>query len=464
MKKKNHWISLPALFFGLMVISCTTAPKSGASGTMTLPGTEHIGPEYHLLWNDEFEGNKLDPSNWNIELRNPGWTNNELQEYTGSEKNVFVHDGCLVLKALRTKTGAGKVYYTSGKVNSRNKRDFLYGKVVVRAKVPAGKGLWPAIWMMPNKESLYGPWPRCGEVDIMEILGSETNRMYGTLHYGLPHKQNQGTVKLDKSSFADEFHEFSVEWEPGEIRWLLDGKKFLTVNDWFTAASADAPEAAYPAPFNQPFYVQMNLAVGGNWPGNPDAHTNFDNAEFLIDYVRVYQLKKYDVHVQKPKVEVTFRKPDETGNFIHNGNFTIPEKLNDTEDWIFLLFGKGEGAARIRDNMLIVSTTNPGKLDYAVQIVHPLIPMVKGSTYKITFKAKADSERTGIVTISAPEVNWIRYFPDTKFKLKNIWQTYTYTFKMDKKDDPHGRLEFNLGNQPSSATVYITDVRVEEVK
>jgi beta-glucanase (GH16 family) len=464
MKKKNHRISLPALFFGLILISCTPSSKSGASGTMISPGTEHIGPEYHLLWNDEFEGGKLDTSNWNIELRNPGWTNNELQEYTGSEKNVFVHDGCLVLKALHTKTGAGKEYYTSGKVNSRNKRDFQYGKVVVRAKVPAGKGLWPAIWMMPNKESLYGQWPRCGEVDIMEILGSETNRMYGTLHYGVPHKQNQGTVRLDKSSFADEFHEFSIEWEPGEIRWLLDGKKFLTVNDWFTAAAEDAQEAAYPAPFNQPFFVQMNLAVGGTWPGNPDKNTNFNNAEFLIDYVRVYQLNNYDVHVQKPKVDVTFRKPDETGNFINNGDFAVSEEMDDSKDWIFLLFGKGEGSAEIRENMLVVSTKNPGKLDYAVQIVHPLIPMVKGNRYKITFKAKADSERTGIVTISAPEVNWIRYFPDTKFDLKNTWQTYTYIFEMNKKDDPHGRLEFNLGNQPSSATVYITNVRVEEVK
>ncbi len=464
MIKKNNLILVKVLFLGLILFSCATGPKSGTSGKIILPGTEDIGPEYHLLWNDEFEGDELDTSNWNIELRNPGWTNNELQEYSDSEENVFVNDGCLVLKALKTADGENRDYYTSGKVNSMNKRDFLYGKVVVRAKVPAGKGLWPAIWMMPNKESLYGQWPRCGEVDIMEILGSETNRMYGTLHYGVPHKQNQGTVRLDKNSFADEFHEFSIEWEPGEIRWLLDGDKYLTVNDWYTAASEDADEAAYPAPFNQPFFVQMNLAVGGDWPGNPDKKTDFDNAEFLIDYVRVYQLDNYDVNVQKPRVDVTFRSPDETGNYINNGNFTVSEKLNDSEDWIFLLFGKGEGSAEIRENMLIVSTVNPGKLDYAVQVVHPLIPMVKGNKYKITFDAKADSERTGIVTISAPEVNWIRYFPDTEFDLKNIWQTYTYTFEMDKKDDPHGRLEFNLGNQPSSATVYITNVRVDEVK
>ena len=245
---------------------------------------------YNLLWSDEFDGNTLNEENWNRELRDPGWTNNELQEYTASDDNIFVRDGKLVLKAIKTEKD-GKEYYTSGKVNSQNKRDFMYGKVVVSAKVPEGQGLWPAIWMMPQDEQFYGQWPKCGEIDIMEVLGNQVDTAYGTLHYGEPHAEQQGTVVLkDGSTFASEFHEYSVEWEPGEFRYYIDGEHYLTINDWFTAVNGE-DEKPYPAPFNQPFFVQMNLAVGGNWPGNPDETTDFDNAEFEIDYVRVYQYK-----------------------------------------------------------------------------------------------------------------------------------------------------------------------------
>ena len=453
-------LNILLLISAWVVCGCSTIKEQEKA----IVATEKIDAKYHLLWSDEFDGTELNKNNWNIELRQPGWTNNELQEYTNSKSNVYLRDGFLVLKAQKSETDNGNIAYTSGKVNSQNKRDFTYGKVVVRAKVPVGKGLWPAIWMMPKKESTYGQWPRCGEIDIMEVLGSEANRMYGTLHYGVPHKQNQGSVKLDAGSFASDFHEYSVEWEPGEIRFLLDGNLYYSTNNWFSAPSEDADELAYPAPFNQPFFVQMNLAVGGDWPGNPDEHTDFNNAEFLIDYVRVYQLSDYDTNVTKPQPDMTMRKQDETGNFIHNGDFSTDESLTDSEDWSFLLFGKGAGSAEIKDNTLVVTTKNPGELDYAVQIVQPQLPMRKGLTYKITFDAKADGSRTGIVALTAPEGNWIRYFPDTKFDMGTSWQTYTYTFKMSKKDDPYGRLEFNLGNQNSSETVYIRNVRVESIK
>ena len=222
-------------------------------------------------------------------------TNNELQEYTTSEENAFVKNGKLVLKAIKSEKD-GKDYYTSGKITSQNKKDFTYGKVVVSAKTPEGKGLWPAIWMMPQDESFYGQWPKCGEIDIMEVLGDDTTTSYSTIHYGEPHAEQQGTITLDKGSFSEDFHEYSVEWEPGEMRFYTDDELVLTVNDWFTAVEGE-DEKEYPAPFNQPFFVQMNLAVGGNWPGNPDKNTDFDKAEFEIDYVRVYQKDEYDLNV-----------------------------------------------------------------------------------------------------------------------------------------------------------------------
>jgi len=416
---------------------------------------------YTLLCNDEFDGKALDESIWNYEPHEPGWTNNELQEYTTSENNVFLKAGKLIIKAIKTTDSKGNAYYTSGKITSKDKKIFTYGKVVARAKVPEGKGLWPAIWMMPQDESFYGQWPKCGEIDIMEVLGNQTDTAYGTIHYGEPHAQQQGTYKLDKGTFASDYHDYSVEWEPGKMRFYIDGNLYETVNDWFTAVQGE-DEKPYPAPFNQPFFVQLNLAVGGTWPGNPDETTNFDNAEFEVDYVRVYQKPEYDTNVKKP--EKVFRQPLEDGNYIHNGSFAEKEDLSDDTDWKFLLFQGGEGTAEIKDGMLVIASTNQGTVDYSVQLVQPEIPMLKGKKYKISFDAYADEARDIIVCVSAPNNGWIRYFPDTTLTLSTEKKTYTYEFEMTEKDDPYGRLEFNLGNRGSTATVYLTNVRVEEVK
>lgn len=415
---------------------------------------------YSLLWNDEFSGSALDESKWNYEPHEPGWTNEELQEYTTSTDNVFLRDGKLVIKAIKSDKN-GKDYYTSGKVTGQKKTDFTYGKVVVSAKVPEGQGLWPAVWMMPKDESYYGQWPKCGEIDIMEVLGNDVSTAYGTLHYGEPHGEVQGTWALTGQTYADSFHEYSVEWEPGEIRWYIDGNLYNTANDWFTAEQGK-DEKPYPAPFDQPFFVQMNLAVGGTWPGNPDASTDFDKAEFEVDYVRVYQKPEYDMNVKKP--EKKFREPLEDGNYIINGDFSEAEDLTDDVNWKFLLFNGGEGAAEIKDNMIVVTSQAEGTEEYSVQLVQPDLPMIKGKKYRVTFDAYADEERDIVVCVSAPSAGWIRYLQDTKLTLSTEKQTFTYDFEMKDKDDNNGRLEFNMGKRGSTATVYISNVRVEEIK
>lgn len=415
---------------------------------------------YTLLWHDEFNGTSLNTDVWTIEQRRPGWTNNELQEYTTSGDNVFIRDGRLVLKAIKTQKN-GKDYYTSGKVNTRSKKDFMYGKVVVSAKVPEGQGLWPAIWMMPTNEGLYGNWPRCGEIDIMEVLGNQPHIAYATIHYGNPHAQQQGFKTLaDGNTFADDFHEFSLEWEPGEMRFYVDGELIHTVNDWYTALGG--MEKPYPAPFNQDFYLQLNLAVGGNWPGNPDETTDFSRAEFEIDYVRVYQKPEYDTNVKRP--EKKFREPLEDGNLIYNGDFSEAEDLHDNTNWVFLLFQGGEGSAEIKDGMMIIKTRNQGAVDYSVQLVQADLPMYKGRKYLISFEARASETRNMNVCVSAPNVNWIRYFPDTSVTLSNSWQNYTYEFTMKEMDDNYGRLEFNMGNMGSTADIYMRNVRVEFIE
>lgn len=416
--------------------------------------------EYHLLWHDEFDGDTLNTQNWNIEIREPGWTNNELQAYTDASENVYVKDGMLVLQAKKTKSENGLTTYTSGKVNGKGLHQFLYGKVVVRAKVPAGQGLWPAIWMMPQDESFYGQWPKCGEIDIMEILGNQTHILYSNIHYGLPHGENQGTYVLkDGTHFSDDFHEFSVEWEPDEIRFYVDGELFHTVNNWYTAVEGE-DEVTYPAPFDQPFFVQMNLAVGGDWPGNPDRTTNFDEAKFEIDYVRIYQKSTYDTEVVNPSS--VMREPDETGNYVRNADFSVQEDLQDTQDWIALFLEGGIGETYIENGEMVVTATAAGNQEYSVQLVQPAIPVEQGGVYKVTFEAMAEENREMKVAVTAPEKSWIRYLPDTACTLDTAWQTYEFTFTMHNENDAMARLEFNMGNQDSKATIHLRNVRLEK--
>ena len=206
----------------------------------------------------------------------------------------------------------------------------------------------------------------------------------------------------------------------------------------------------------------MNLAVGGTWPGDPDETTDFDKAEFEVDYVRVYQKPEYDTNVTKP--EKHYREALEDGNFVYNGDFAEAEDLTDDENGKFLLFEGGKGAAEIRDNMIVITTEDEGTVDYSVQLVQPEMPIIKGKKYRVTFDAWADEERDIIVCVSAPNAGWIRYLEDTTLTITPEQTTYTYDFEMNDKDDPLGRLEFNMGHKDSTATVYITNVRLEEVE
>lgn len=418
---------------------------------------------YKLVFKDDFDGNELNMKNWNYETHEPGWVNNELQEYTDSKDNIYVKDGKLVIKANKTtKTVDGKKqdWYTSGKVTSKAKQDFKYGKFEIKAKAVKGQGLWPAIWMMPREENFYGQWPRCGEIDIMELLGHEPNKSYATVHYGNPHKEQQGTYVLDKGTLADDYHVYGLEWEPSEMRFYVDGKLINKVNDWYTATEGKG-EVTFPAPFDQFFYLQFNLAVGGNWPGNPDKTTNFDNAKFMIDYVKVYQKDSYDENVQRPeKPQVVLREPDKNGNYIVNGDFSKQENLADDIDWGEKYANGGVGKVTFENGQMVIKTTDAGSVDYSVQIVQPNLPMQKGGTYKLSFDAYADEARTMITDISGPDNSYIRYFNDTTVKLTKEKQSFSYEFTMEQDSDANGRLEYNLGNQGSKATVYISNVKL----
>lgn len=427
---------------------------SSSSGSSS-DNNQQENKQWNLVWQDNFEGDKLDLENWSYEKHEPGWVNNELQEYTDSEDNTFIKDGNLVIKAIETEKD-GKKHYTSGRITTQNKQTFKYGKFEIKAKFPKGQGLLPALWLMPNDENLYGQWPKCGEIDMAEVLGHEPEKLYGTIHYGEPHAESQGSYTLEQGTFADDYHLFSIEWEPGEIRYYVDGKLYHKVNDWYTKVEG-GDEITYPAPFDQPFYLICNLAVGGNWPGNPDETTDFNNVEFKVDYIKAYQLDSYNENVKKPEKEVILRDPDENGNYVINGDFS------EDKNWEFMTAVNGKGSYEIADNRIKVKTENPGTVDYSIQLVQAGIPLKEGGQYRVSFDAKASEDRTMIVDISGPDKSYVRYFNDTSLDLTTEVKNYSYEFTMEKEDDANGRLEFNLGNQASTADVEISNVKIEKI-
>ena len=359
--------------------------------------------------------------------------------------------------------GEDVVNYTSGRISTQNKQTFTYGLFECRAKVPAGKGYLPAFWLMANDENVYGQWPRCGEIDCMEVMGQDPDKLYGTIHYGNPHAESQGTYEItDGASFADEFHTFACEWLPGKINWYVDGKLYHTESNWHSTTVGQGT-LTYPAPFDQPFYIILNLAVGGSWVGNPDDTTNFDNNPYVIDYVKVYQKDSYDENVQKPENNVELRDP--TGNYVNNGDFSVEEDLTDDTDWKFLTALGGEAAATISGNEINIDTTNEGTVDYSVQLVQAGVPLLKGATYRVSFDACAAEARTMHVDIKAPDHGYINYMNGTgaEVALDTEYNHYEYEFKMKSDSDANGRLEYNMGATGSNAQIKLKNVRIEKI-
>lgn len=401
-----------------------------------------------LVWVENFDQKKLDTDNWMYEVHYPGWVNSELQSYVVSDDNIYLKDGKLIIQPLKN----GNTY-TSGRINTLGKKEFTYGRFEARLKVPRGKGFLPAFWMMPADESFYGQWPKCGEIDIMEVLGDNVNKVYGSLHFGEPHTQKQGSAQIFEGNFADDFHIFAVEWEPDEMRFYVDDRCYYKTSEWFTKRSGFG-EVSYPAPYDQPFYIILNVAVGGNWPGNPDEFTTFDEqAQMVVDYVKVYQKKEYNSDVKKPEAAVSKMQVKE-GNIASNLG----------SRWMLHLEPDGKATADLTDNGLTVRTTEQGNADYSVQLVQSYIQMVQGETYKYTFDAWADEPRTIKTAVTLPNNSWKRSFGDVRVALDTRKKTYTYTFTNEEVSDENARLEFQLGATDSTATVYIQNIKLEHVK
>ena len=348
-----------------------------------------------------------------------------------------------------------KKSYTSGRISTQNLKTFTYGRFEVKAKVPKGQGYLPAFWLMANDENVYGQWPRCGEIDCMEVMGQDTKKLYGTIHYGNPHAESQGTYTIEdgKESFSDGFHTFTCDWEPGKITWYVDGKKYHEESNWHSTTEGQGT-LTYPAPFDQPFYIILNLAVGGSWVGNPNEETSFVDNPFVVDYVRVYQKDSYDENVTRPEVKFEpTNEPDESGNYIKNSTFAEAEDLTDDTNWKFLTTSDGAATAEIKDNSMVISTENAGTVDYSVQLVQANIPFEKGATYEVSFDAKASGNRKMNVDVKAPDRGYQSYMKTLVPELTTEMKHFSTQFVMKADSDVNGRLEFNMGNAGSGDIV-----------
>lgn len=269
------------VFAAMVLISTSGLAQSGA------PPAASAG--WELVWSDEFNGTNgspVDPGKWVTETGGGGWGNQELEYYTDRLQNAYQQDGNLVIKAQQEKYVGGDGVarsYTSARLKTQTKFAQAFGRFEARMKIPRGQGIWPAFWMMGADIDKAG-WPACGEIDVMENIGKEPALVHGTIHgpgysgddgigapYGLPVGQ----------AFADAFHIFAVEWEPKQIRFYVDDRLYET------RTPADLPPGTKWV-YDHPFFVLLNVAVGGSWPGAPDGSSVFPQT-MLVDYVRVYQ-------------------------------------------------------------------------------------------------------------------------------------------------------------------------------
>lgn len=288
------------LFFGFVIVallsSCKEKQNKNSSDVKNIKETTskmnddayQPGSDYKLAWSDEFEGNTIDSNIWNRQVVKAGRFNDEWQRYTNSKENAYIEDGSLVIKANHLSDKHGMNQYTSARLNTAKKQSWKHGKIVARIKLPQGKGIWPAFWMLGTNIDENGgdtPWPQCGEIDILELYGTNDDGVVeANLHYAdtsNSHAQmGAKPFKLKQGKFADAFHNFELEWDENKVAWFVDGEQYASINiseDEFSE-------------FHKEFFILLNIAVGGTWAGRPDETTNFPQ-HMYVDWIRVYQKK-----------------------------------------------------------------------------------------------------------------------------------------------------------------------------
>ena len=395
-----------------------------------------------LIWSDEFDGTAPDLTKWSYELGNwkldangnyvtNGWGNNEQEFYT--DRNASVHDGILTIAARHedhTDPVQGSYSYTSARLSSQYKFSACGGRIEVRARCDAGKSLWPAIWMLPE-DSVYGGWAASGEIDIMEGWGSTPEKICGTIHFGDVWPNNTyltNNYEFPAGDSAENWHTYAIEWESGEIRWYVDDTLYSTQTDWYSEGHA------YPAPFNQNFYLILNLAVGGHFDGVDGiygAPETFADGErhFDIDYVRVYA--PADGQMQPAAVT------------------SLPLELYSEGSDAELHNPDGETQITIR---------NTGTLQYGVMGLIRAQQVQADKSYTLSFDASSTAAREMLIT--AEDAAYQRYLEQTVMLTPE--QTH-YEFQVTFPADMAADLKFQLGSLGDAAAAGTHTVTLKHI-
>jgi beta-glucanase (GH16 family) len=436
----------------LLAQACAGTPKGSSSA---------IKP----VWSDEFTGSKLDASKWEHQLGNgfisgseyvAGWGNNELEYYTDREENVFVKDGILTIRAKKERfEGEAKGQkatfdWTSARLRTAGLFSRTYGRIEIRAKLPSGQGFWPAFWMLPEEPASYGGWAASGELDIMEGKGGSPDTVHQTIHYGAGWPKNVYSTTEYKFPGTDstDWHTYAVEWVPGSIRWYIDGVRAAHVEAWWSSSvpnpKSDADLNPWPAPYDKPFHILINLAVGGNFGGNPDGTTPAEG-ELLVDYVRVFALPAENraagerPQMTYPWTKVEARAARADGNLVYNGSFdeaddpAIPgiSGIPGTDFWtLWSVGGPQKVETTIKDGALHLAVSKVSvSHDWHIQLMNKRIPIEKGARYELSFRGRATDARKIAVIVGQDGGDWERYF-DGKAELGSVVKSYRYEFTM----------------------------------
>ena len=398
---------------------------------------------YTLIWSDEFDGNSLDTDKWSYELGNwkldengnyvtNGWGNNEQEFYT--DKNASVSDGVLTIAARKenyTDAVQGNYEYTSSRLSTQHKFSTCGGRIEVRAKCDSGKSLWPAIWMLPE-DSVYGGWAASGEIDIMEGCGSTPDKICGTIHFGDVWPNNTYLTNdylFQNGDSTENWHTYSIEWDKDEMRWYVDDDLYSTQKDWFTV---DRP---YPAPFDQNFYIILNLAVGGHFDGIDGIYADpatFADGEkhFDIDYVKVYS-KNGDDFAPTPVTSMAL------GSYIEGAEAYVANK----------------------DGCTLVHIDSVGSLEYGVMALLRGQKVQAGDTWQLEFDAVSTAERE--MTVTAEDSSYTRYL-DEKVTVSS--EKKHFSFDVDFAGDMSADIKFQLGNIGSAASIGPHEVTLSNIK
>lgn len=398
-------------------------------------------PKMRLIWSDEFDGDTLDRTKWAYELGNwkldaagnyitNGWGNNEQEFYTDS--NASVQDGVLTIAARQEAYSdpvQGDYAYTSARLSTQHLFSTCGGRIEVRARCDAGKSLWPAIWMLPE-DSVYGGWAASGEIDIMEGWGSTPEKICGTIHFGDVWPNNTyltNDFEFPAGDSTENYHTYAIEWESGEIRWYVDDTLYSTQNDWYST------NHAYPAPFDQNFYLILNLAVGGHFDGVDGIYADpatFADGErhFDIDYVRVYDL----------------------------GNAFAPTAVTSLP--LDSYIEGADAALANKDGESEISIQSVGSLEYGVMGLLRGKPVQAGKTYRIDFDVISTETREMILT--AEDASYTRYLDE---KLNLTPEETHYSFEVTFPEDMTADVKFQLGNIGDAASLPAHTVTLRQI-